>query len=70
MFGEQSSFWSEVTQIWTAVSLGNSEWEVPAYNGTLFASEASVSKLGARITALSLPDREFAGALAALLLRE
>ena len=67
-FGEQPSFWSEVTQIWTAVSLGNPEWEVPAYNGTLFASEASVSKLGARIATLSLPDREFAGALAALLL--
>ena len=67
-FGEQPSFWSEVMQIWTAVSIGNPEWEVPAYNGTLFASEASVSKLGARIAALSLPDREFARALAALLL--
>ncbi len=67
-FGEQPSFWSEVTQIWTAVSLGNPEWEVPAYNGTLFASETSVSKLGARIATLSLPDREFARALAALLL--
>lgn len=67
-FGEQPSFWSEVTQIWTAVSLGNPEWEVPAYNGTLFASEASVSRLGARLAALSLPDREFARALAALLL--
>ena len=67
-FGEQPSFWFEVTQIWTAVSLGNPEWEVPAYNGTLFASEASVSKLGARIAALSLPDREFALALSALLL--
>ena len=67
-FGEQPSFWSEVAQIWTAVNLGNPEWEVPAYNGTLFASEASVSKLGARIAALSLPDGEFAGALAALLL--
>ena len=66
--GEQPSFWSEVTQIWTAVSLGNPEWEVPAYNGTLFASEASVSKLGARIATLSLPDREFARALAALFL--
>ena len=67
-FGVQPSFWSEVTQIWTAVNLGNPEWEVPAYNGTLFASDASVSKLGARIAALSLPDREFARALAALLL--
>ena len=67
-FGGQDFYWSEVGQIWKAVSLGNPEWGVPAYNGTLFASEASVSKLGARIAALSLPDREFAGALAALLL--
>ena len=29
-FGEQPSFWSEVTQIWTAVSRGIPEWEVPA----------------------------------------
>ncbi|MCY3698155.1 MAG: hypothetical protein OXH46_00775 [Gemmatimonadetes bacterium] len=50
------------------MSLGNPDWEVPVYNGTLFASEASISKLGARIAALSLPDREFARALAALLL--
>ena len=67
-FGDQGSFWSEVTQIWQAVSLGNPEWEVPPYNGTLFASDAEVSNLGARIAGLSLPDREFAGALAALLL--
>lgn len=67
-FGEQPSFWSEVMQIWTAVSLGNPEWEVPAYNGTLFASEASVSRLGARIATLSLPDDQFARSLAALLL--
>ena len=67
-FGGQDFYWSEVRQIWKAVSLGNPEWGVPAYNGTLFASEASISKLGARIAALALPDREFAGALASLLL--
>ena len=67
-FGGQDSFWSQIMQIWKAVSLGNPEWQVPAYNGTLFASEAAVSKVGARIAGLSLPDREFAPALAALLL--
>ena len=67
-FGDQDFYWSQVTQIWKAVSLGNPEWDVPAYNGTLFASDAAVSELGARIAGMSLPDREFAAALSALLL--
>ena len=67
-FGDQDFYWSQVTQIWKAVSLGNPEWEVPAYNGTLFASDAGISELGARIAGMSLPDREFAAALSALLL--
>ena len=67
-FGDHDFYWSQVTQIWKAVSLGNPEWDVPAYNGTLFASDAAVSVLGARIAGLSLPDREFAAALSALLL--
>ena len=67
-FGDQDFYWSQVTQIWKAVSLGNPEWDVPAYNGTLFASDAAVSVLGARIAGLSLSDREFAAALSALLL--
>ena len=66
--GDQDFYWSQVTQIWKAVSLGNPEWDVPAYNGTLFASDAAVSVLGARIAGMSLPDREFAAALSALLL--
>ena len=66
--GDQDFYWSQVTQIWKAVSQGNPEWDVPAYNGTLFASDAAVSVLGARIAGLSLSDREFAAALSALLL--
>ena len=67
-FGDQDSFWSEVAHIWKAVSVGNPEWEVPAYNGTLFSSDAAVSKLGGHIADLRIPDREFIRALAALLL--
>ena len=66
--GDQDFYWSQVTQIWKAVSQGNPEWDVPAYNGTLFASDAAVSVLGARIAGFSLSDREFAAALSALLL--
>ena len=67
-FGDQDFYWSQVTQVWKAVSQGNPEWAVPAYNGALFASGAAVSELGARIAGLSLPDREFGVALASLLL--
>ncbi len=67
-FADQDFIWSEIRQIWLAVNRGNPAWQVPAYNGSLFASDADVSELGARIAEISLPDREFAPALAALLL--
>lgn len=64
-FGHQDFLWPRFAE---AVSAGNPAWEVPAYNGTRFVSEGKVSKLGPRITALSLPDRDFARVLATLLL--
>jgi len=67
-FGGEDFYWSEVSQIWKAVSRGNPEWDVPAYNGSLFASDEEASHLGAVIARLSIPDRDFAPALAALLL--
>jgi len=67
-FGDENFYWTEVSLIWRAVSRGNAAWDVPAYNGTLFASDAETSPLGAEIERLSIPDRDFAPALAALLL--
>lgn len=67
-FGGEDFYWSEVSQIWKAVSRGNAEWDVPAYNGTLFASDRETSVIGAAIAGLSIPDQDFAPALGALLL--
>lgn len=67
-FGGEDFYWSEITQIWKAVSRGHAEWNVPAYNGTLFASDRATSPLGAELAELTLPDRDLAPALAALLL--
>jgi hypothetical protein len=67
-FGREDFYWNQVSQIWKAVSRGNPEWDVPAYNGTLFASDQETSRLGAVIEGLSIPDEEFAPALAGLLL--
>lgn len=66
--GGEDFYWTQVRQIWKAVSQGNPEWDVPAYNGTLFAADPAISPLGATIDAISLPDRESAPALAGLLL--
>lgn len=67
-FGDEAFYWSEVRQVWRAVSRGHAEWEVPAYNGSLFAADAATSPLGALIEEISIPDRAFAPALAELLL--
>jgi hypothetical protein len=67
-FGREDFYWTQVSQIWKAVSRGNREWDVPAYNGTLFAPDRETSPLGALIEGLSIPDEEFAPALAGLLL--
>jgi hypothetical protein len=67
---DEPFYWNEVTAIWRAVSRGNAEWSVPRYNGTLFASDPEMSPLGAIIEEISISDRLFAPALAALLLDE
>ena len=60
--------WLEVSGLFRAVSIGNAEWGVPAYNGGLFASDKAISAPGAALAELSLPDATFAPALEHLLL--
>lgn len=69
-FGDGDFYWTQLTQLWKAVSRGNAEWDVPEYNGTLFSSDPEISELGALIEEITVPDRAFAPALAALLLDE
>src|SRR5206468_303931 len=46
---------------------GNRAWGVPAYNGGLFTADEGA---GAELAKLSIPDKDFAPALAVLLLDE
>ncbi|MCY3562007.1 MAG: hypothetical protein OXH20_12705, partial [bacterium] len=62
--------WEDVRQLWRAVDRGNRGWGVPAYNGGLFSSDPAVSRAGAAVARLELPDAEFAPALADLLVDE
>ena len=62
--------WQETTLLWQAVAEGNPEWGVPAYDGGLFASEEEVSKTGAELAAITLPNESFEAALRHLLVIE
>ena len=62
--------WQETTLLWQAVAEGNPEWGVPAYDGGLFASEEEVSKTGAELAAITLPNESFETALRHLLVIE
>lgn len=66
-FEAEDFYWNEVTQLWKAVDKGNRGWGVPSYNGGLFSSEREISTPGHALTGITLPDRDFAPALAALL---
>ena len=57
--------WTGVVQLFRAVELGNDDWQVPRYGGSLFSSEPSISRAGAAIANLELNDDEFGPALMA-----
>ena len=64
------SHWQETDLLWQAVAEGNPEWGVPAYDGGLFANEEEVSKTGAELAAITLPNECYETALRHLLVIE
>ena len=67
---EGNHHWVETSQLWQAVSRGNKEWGVPAYDGTMFSSDQNVSKAGALLSSITLPNSAFEEALRGLLLTD
>ena len=65
-----NTHWQETALLWQAVAEGNPEWGVPAYDGGLFANEEDVSKTGAELAAITLPNECFETALRHLLVIE
>lgn len=68
--GGGSHLWQEVAGLFEAVRSGNPLLGVPAYGGGLFEIEPTVSKAGAALAELTLPDSVFEPVLRALLLDE
>ncbi len=62
--------WGEAANLWRAISIGNVEWGIPAYNGAMFSSERNISKAGAELAQIALPNDRFVEALKALLLTD
>ena len=65
-----NAHWQEVARLWEAVAAGNTEWDVPEYDGGLFSSDPEVSKTGAELARVSLPNEIFEVALRHLLIIE
>lgn len=66
-FGDAASIWLDLVQVWNAIDQGNKQWQVPAYNGGLFAADESRNEEGALLARLSLPDSVLGPALQHLL---
>lgn len=55
-FGESSSMWKDLTQVWDVIDRGAEDWHVPAYNGGLFGSDPEFHPEGALIERIRISD--------------
>jgi hypothetical protein len=69
-FDTGTTRWSELQAMFRAVDVGNRDWGVPAYNGGLFTADPDVSRVGALLADIELPDTIVGPALRDLLLVE
>lgn len=67
-FGDASTIWLDLVQVWNAIDQGNPQWQIPPYNGGLFSTDHERSPEGALIAAIELPDRVLGPALKSLLI--
>jgi hypothetical protein len=65
-----TALWDAMTSVWSAVDEGNSNWDVPPYDGGLFSRDPQRNPAGASLATLRLSDAEFGPVLAALLVDE
>jgi hypothetical protein len=67
-FGDASTMWLDLVQVWNAIDRGNPQWQIPAYNGGLFSTDHNRSPEGALIKKIELPDSVLGPALRSLLI--
>ena len=64
---ESHAIWDDLQQVWEVINTGNTDWDVPAYNGGLFASDPEQNPDGALIDEMRLSDVAVGTALRYLL---
>lgn len=64
---DSSAIWDDLVQVWNVVDSGDEAWDVPAYNGGLFSTDAVTHPDGAAVSALGLTNSEVGPALKAML---
>lgn len=69
-FGAETMHWDDVLRIFRAIDKGSKEWGIPAYNGGLFSSDATIMGCGALLEEIRLPNNVFGPILAELLVDE
>ena len=69
-FGTESTHWEDMNRLYQAIEKGSQEWGVPAYDGGLFSSDATVMPGGALLEGIRLTNSIFGPILAELLLDE
>ena len=67
-FGDSSTIWFDLVQVWNAIDQGNPQWQIPSYNGGLFSTDPERSPEGALIKKIELPDSVLGPALKSLLI--
>jgi hypothetical protein len=67
-FGNSSTIWLDLVQVWNAIDHGNPQWQIPSYNGGLFSTDPGRSPEGALIRKIELPDSVLGPALKSLLI--
>ena len=60
--------WDDLTQVWRVIDNGDSAWDVPAYDGGLFGSDADLYPDGAILAQLSVDNSAMGHALLHLLI--
>lgn len=63
---DSTSIWEDLVQVWNAIDSGEPRWDVPAYNGGLFATDEAHPD-GAAVSALGLTNAEIGPGLMAML---
>jgi len=67
-FGDSSTIWFDLVQVWNAIDQGNPQWQIPCYNGGLFSTDRDRSPEGALLKKIELPDSVLGPALRSLLI--